>query len=1009
MRNQITDNGVNLLLEVLQQSRSLRTLMEEKNKINPNENVHRQKKNVSTYTNKSPAKVTFGPKTDGLIILSRKGYHQNKEKQNEYFKKIKNSLNDILSRMTEQDYMKISEAGFDVQDITIESLSFAIDLIKESVGNSQAGEKSSYGEKKSNLSEDEIKNRMEDENLPVTKESVEKVSSALELSEDIANIDRKDILYLLHNRLSPSIENIYKARYSKQNLDGSGKLSDQQWKELEPQVNELLNQMGLAISEENLVNARWLIENQLPLTKENLNQIIGLEKLSETYDKEVILDKIFSAMREGFSPEGALLIEEDSLNLDDNNNKSEEILRQISAKRQLEEVRLKMTSEAARYLKDKGLDIDTKDLEKIVEELRIEEEYYRQLYRQEEIVASEERLQLLRTTTDSIQQLKAMPINLIGATLNERGTNTITSLLESGNNIISELDKAKEAYETLYTQPRQEYGDSILKAFNNMGSLIEEMGIEDTEYNRRAIRILGYNQMDITKESIDKVKAYDLSVNYLIENLHPKIAVQIIKDGDSPLNIPIDDLNKRIETIKEKEDNLSLEKYSSYLYKLEKEDGISESERKAYIGLYRLLYQIDKSDGAALGALIKSESQVTLNHLLTAIRTRRVGHMDHKIDDNYGLLEDLSFDKESISEQLEAVFKSTGLADMEGEQSVRAEIQSSIIKELLNNISPDKLYQLHQTMVGEFPSADIWNTLGNIPIEQLLEQLKNTEEGQGKDRIYYHEKMMELRQIYSNSDQAIHFLNDFKMPCTTTNLMLASQIINNGGTVFKKFFGLVNEEKEESDKNLLKKKLELTDTLIDEETMNEAYEQLEDHLNAVISKEVSEADIDLIKINQLNSLSMQMGFMKNLARRNFYQIPLETSGKLTNINLTVIRGQATTGKVTVSFESEKLGSIKAEASLKDNKLSGYFSSDNIEGLKKLKVQEILLRDVLEEEKVSIKQLNFYLNQSSDGIYTYKNTFEASEEKDRSTEETLYKVAKAIISMIRIAEEVNDAA
>jgi hypothetical protein len=383
--------------------------------------------------------------------------------------------------------------------------------------------------------------------------------------------------------------------------------------------------------------------------------------------------------------------------------------------------------------------------------------------------------------------------------------------------------------------------------------------------------------------------------------------------------------------------------------------------------------------------------------------------MDHKIDDNYGLLEDLSFDKESISEQLEAVFKSTGLADMEGEQSVRAEIQSSIIKELLNNISPDKLYQLHQTMGGEFPSADIWNTLGNIPIEQLLEQLKNTEEGQGKDRIYYHEKMMELRQIYSNSDQAIHFLNDFKMPCTTTNLMLASQIINNGGSVFKKLFGLVNEEKEESDKNLLKKKLELTDTLIDEETMNEAYEQLEDHLNAVISKEVSEADIDLIKINQLNSLSMQMGFMKNLARRNFYQIPLETSGKLTNINLTVIRGQATTGKVTVSFESEKLGSIKAEASLKDNKLSGYFSSDNIEGLKKLKVQEILLRDVLEEEKVSIKQLNFYLNQSSDGIYTYKNTFEASEEKDRSTEETLYKVAKAIISMIRIAEEVNDAA
>ena len=81
--------------------------------------------------------------------------------------------------------------------------------------------------------------------------------------------------------------------------------------------------------------------------------------------------------------------------------------------------------------------------------------------------------------------------------------------MTAGRDIITELDKAREAYETLFTEPRPEYGDSIQKAFSNISSLMEEMGIENTEYNQRAIRILGYNRMEITKEAIDEVKAYD--------------------------------------------------------------------------------------------------------------------------------------------------------------------------------------------------------------------------------------------------------------------------------------------------------------------------------------------------------------------------------------------------------------------------------------------------------------------------------------------------------------------
>ena len=39
-------------------------------------------------------------------------------------------------------------------------------------------------------------------------------------------------------------------------------------------------------------------------------------------------------------------------------------------------------------------------------------------------------------------------------------------------------------------------------------------------------------------------------------------------------------------------------------------------------------------------------------------------------------------------------------------------------------------------------------------------------------------------------------------------------------------------------------------------------------------------------------MGLQMQFIKTLGKREFYQLPLEMSGKLTNINLTIIRGKS---------------------------------------------------------------------------------------------------------------------
>ncbi len=1084
-----TDSGVDIILDILRQSQAIRTNIENKEKDNALDT-----KKADSYNSYNPRASLRRPDTDKDIMFSRKGQQKNQRRSNETYDKTKGLIEGILNRMTAHDYRMLSKEGFRAEDLTIEALNMALQIIKDFSSDSVSRDKTSSKRREDSKeakdskkikdtdkkSKNEIKKRMEDENLPINNDSIERIIRALELSESIPKMDKKDLLYLFNKDLKPSIENLYKAKFSNQSNEAH-MLSDHDWKKLVPQVSEIIGDASTMDYNVVLEDARWLIENDIPLTKDNISLLTGLRDLSKDYDKDMIFDKVISGMKEGTLPGDVILIESDKHSIDSaternisieteenitqlvediNSINESEIIRTVesnqditiknilqhreddlsnkeprdnlssdqqaklaTAKRQLEEIRLKMTLEAARRLEKKGFHIETEALERVVERLRIEEEiYYKELYDQAIMDSEETSFRLLQLTSESMDELKVIPAHVLGKTLSERRFQTVSGLLTAGRDLIVELDKAKEAYEALFTVPKSEYGDSIKKAFSNTGSLMEEMGIENTEYNQRAIRILGYNRMEITKEAIEEVKAYDLSVNHLIQNLNPAVAIQIVKDGVNPMDIPIDELNSRIEILKE-QGYSSLEKYSSFLYKLEQKEGLTEAERKSYIGIYRLLYHIEKSDGAALGALIKADQEVTLNHLLTAIRTNKRGGMDYSIDDEFGVLSELTFEKESISDQLRAIFHDKGHEDMVNgmeanshEGSVESENQKAIIKELLNSLTPEKLDQLHNNIqnVGReaegeaLAHTNFWETIGRMTTEQLLDQIKGIQTSPGEDQTYYYERLREMQEVYSNSDQAIRFLDNFKLPCTTNNLMMAGQLLSNSGNVFKKLFGLIDSVENEKSQNSLKKKLELSDTLIDNETMTEAYEDLEQEVKALIGEKAIEDNIESNSLTQLKTLGMQMHFIKDLAKREFYQIPIEVSGRFTNINLTIIRGKASGGKVTVTLISEKLGSIKAEASLKDSKLSGYIACDHIGSLKIMETLTDPLISVVEEESITIKQLNFCLQQAPDAIYTHQNSWDLEGDTSPENERILYRLAKAMIHMIRSAEEADSA-
>ena len=1029
-----------------------------------------------TYVNKQSFQASMVKDADKEALLAKKDKSIKKSVKETEYKETSTKLEEINSRITEQDCMRLEEEGFPIESFTINGLSAALNRIKAS-GSAESQKITS--KKMEAFDQESIAERLQQENLPVTPENINKLDQALGLSETVSGMDDKAMQYLISTGAQPTIGNIYKACYSgKTQLQET--LIDEAWNGLQGQVKEVIQAAGYDVQQDNLDTAKWLLENKLPLTTETFTLKKDLDNLKENSDKDTVMNSLLEGMTRGMNPMEVPLLNQtvtsaeqivadvssikpetvteavrtgteltirnlvhlqesqstsknDSTGSDTGTDTEADIeantevgqgssYEEVKAKRQLEEIRLKMTLEAATQLEKQGIKIETQQLSKVVDALKeLEDDYYKEYLKEADVEATDISLQILKDTTQSVEQLRYLPSYLLGSTLDDRKSQTIPSLLSEGKQLEAKLISAGTAYETLMTVPNREYGDSIKKAFSNMDSLLSEMEIENTVENQRAVRILGYNQMEINEESVNRMKAYDLQVTTMMNNLHPAVTVRMIKEGINPLMLPIDELNQTIDRIKEEQGISSEEKYSTYLRKLEKEDGITSEDRKAYIGIYRLLYNVEKSDGAALGAVIKAEQQVTLDHLLTAVQTGKKGRLNAVIDDEFGTLQGISREKESIAEQLSTFKEESGQQSGEqpGEDNTFAEqteYLERILKQISEEISPEKLKTAginsvmasavasKPTLIEATSQDTIWESVKNTPIDKLLTQLQNAEAGgeQAGQEELYKAKVQEIRELCKNSEQSIRFLNDYHVPSTPLNIMMANNLLSNGESAIKRLLQLQNENKEEKSENSLKEINDLSDKLIDKHSMEEAYTQLETDAKAALNQSYSEEKIDSRKLAELKSIGQQMTFSKTLAQREYYQIPIETDKGVTNMNLTILRGTQTSGKVSVTIWSEQLGNVKAEFTLKDNILKGFIGSDNRGGLELLRENTAEIEAAAEENAIELKQMDFGVLKGNTDSYNYQNpsTGEDNSPTRADTERILYRVAKAIVQTVR---------
>ena len=90
----------------------------------------------------------------------------------------------------------------------------------------------------------------------------------------------------------------------------------------------------------------------------------------------------------------------------------------------------------------------------------------------------------------------------------------------------------------------------------------------------------------------------------------------MIREGVNPLEETVDELTAYLQNQQTAYvDNE--ERFSRYLYKLEQEKSISAEERASYIGIYRLIRQIEKGDGKAIGTVVANGQELSFSNLLS--------------------------------------------------------------------------------------------------------------------------------------------------------------------------------------------------------------------------------------------------------------------------------------------------------------------------------------------------------------------------------------------------------
>ncbi len=827
----------------------------------------------------------------------------------------------------------------------------------------------------------ELTKAFEEQDVPLTKQHAEDVQQAAEAAQELGAMDPASIRMMVQQERDPSIQELYLAQHSSggSTAGGSGyyadaaggnagyyaqKADNSELENLAPQIDQTIQSAGYETDNQKAQQlSRELIREGVPFTAETLDRAMDLAGLELPPSFETVLKAGVAAIADGKSAmEGnladpvslaqkAVQLEQDTRKVSDaaveqlvgkeipmtlralfaaessmeeqnaagdgTGQQMPQTPELLTARRQLEEVRLSMSADANLKLLQNGVHIDTAPMEDLIRQLKSAEASLNQTYfgapgsqtavraagagRESGVSA----MVLFNQTMYKRAAIQEAPAGLVGAMADEFRTDTLDDIYDKGQLLKLRYDKAGQSYEQLMTAPRADMGDSIGKAFTNVDAILEDLELATNEENRRAVRILGYNSMELTPENIDRVKSVDAQLRSTVERLKPAAVLQMIREGRNPLKMTIGDLQEFLNSHQE-ESGASEEKYAKFLYKLEKNADITSEEKTSYIGIYRLFHDLNRSGNAAIGTLLQENGEMTLGNLLTAERTRKrsAGRgMDFRVDDAFGGVEAQARGPK-IDEQIETAFR----------------YYSAKADSVYEHLDADKLEAFgptQQTLLPELAEA----------LEAPLAEEQLQTEAQ-----YRKQQLETLREAVLDADAeaAEAELKQEGLPLTQNHLESVLALRAGRRRSGKGPFGVEKNDVGSGDhgiRDALRQTSEVLREAMDTpEDFREAYtERLQ-----VLQEQLPdpEAADNLLDLKAISLMHKQISTAQQLAESNSYEIPVEVDGETISMHVTFADAEGGS-RMEASMETAAAGTVVLSLGGRNGSLSGriYTTAD----------------------------------------------------------------------------------
>lgn len=899
--------------------------------------------------------------------------------------------------------------------------------------------------------------------VPVTEKNIEIIYKFIKKFENIDNIDEKTALKVIKNNEEITFESIYIAEYTPDIKNEKESISDEDLKQLIPQIEKIFEREGIENNSENIRKAELFIKNEIPLTKESFEKLEFLQNIKQDFDD--LLYKAAEGLKQDKKPEQAELINEeptldykqelfskyediinkipkftettiqnvisknelvslDNLNKqfedsneyeyneeidivtkeysnisndksenennnnENNNNENENnniSAEAITAKKQLAQIQLKLTTEAALRLSSTGIDINVMPVKQAVEELeKLEREIYESTLKTAGAEPISENVEKMENLYKKLESLA--PSNITTNVYKEIINNEIEFNIDSIDNLVNQPGAEKVLYtlDALATIPMAKYGDSFQKALGDVPHILEINGIEVNEENINAAKILSRNEMDITNNNITEVKTVDLKMDKVYDTLHPMIAANMIKEGLNPAEMYIDDVLKYIKNFENDYGQDTRDKIASNILDMEKIDNITKEERDAVVAVYRMLSAIEKYDSAAIGVAVKSNVSLTLGNLMEAAKeyeSTKKGGVNIEVDEKFGEAQKHIIPENNIIHSMKKAVErnnderrnddaNRSFYDREDINKNQEELNSSetaftekqieyvkmVFDEIIDYSKPEKILELVKS-VPDFKSSSL---------EKTLSKLKNAvSERTDIDSRTVKEIIKQIKEMSDTSSSTVEWMNKNNIPVTMANLQIVSGLIKNpfkNGKEIEKLEKKISHIKGGLSKNIPSTALEeLKNGKSLEEIIDDVSKDV-DEIEKKVIETASENDIDLM-LKQTNYIKRATKLQSELNKNSEgqYQFPVRLSdGSVTDVNMYVINGaKGNDTKTFMAFETQSLGIVQVKMEMKKDGVSLHIGAENKDAADTLKDYQNVLYSLIKDTGFEISDVSFY--------------------------------------------------